>query len=84
MKILKTGEIFGEMALLEDLPRSANVIAHSDVVILEIKRDKFLNFIQQDCKNGLKIVMKLAQILSSRLREADLKLKTFVNLTQWI
>jgi len=82
--ILKTGDIFGEMALLEDLPRSATIIAHSDVVILEINREKFLNFLRQDSKNGLKIVLKLAQILSSRLREADLKLKTLVNLTQWI
>jgi CRP/FNR family transcriptional regulator len=84
LKVLKTGDVFGEMALLEDLPRSATIIAHSDVVILEIKREKFLNFLDQDNKNGLKIVLKLAQILSSRLREADLKLKTFVDLTQWI
>jgi CRP-like cAMP-binding protein len=84
LKVLKTGDVFGEMALLEDLPRSATIIAHSDVLILEITRDKFLKFLQQDNKNGLKIVLKLAQILSARLREADLKLKTFVNLTQWI
>ena len=84
LKVLKTGEVFGEMALLEDLPRSATVVAHTDAIILAIDRKNFIKFIEQDCKNGIKIVLKLAQTLSSRLREADMKLKTFVNLTQWI
>ena len=84
LKVLKTGEVFGEMALLEELPRSATVVAHTDVIILSIERRNFIKFIEQDSKNGIKIVLRLAQTLSSRLREADMKLKTFVNLTQWI
>jgi len=84
LKVLKTGEVFGEMALLEELPRSATAIAHTDVIILSISRTHFLQFLDQDCHNGLKIALRLAQTLSARLREADMKLKTFVNLTQWI
>lgn len=84
LKVLRTGEIFGEMALLEDLPRSASIIAHTNVIIISIDRHNFLKFLEQDNKNGLKIMLKLAKTLSSRLREADVKLKTFVNLTQWI
>lgn len=84
LKVLRTGEIFGEMALLEELPRSATTIAHTNVIIISINRENFLHFLEKDSKNGLKIVMKLAKILSARLREADMKLKTFVNLTQWI
>lgn len=82
--ILKRGDIFGEMALIEDLPRSATTIAHSNVITLEISRADFLNFIQQDSASGVKILMRLCQILSARLRETDVKLKTFVSLTQWI
>jgi CRP/FNR family cyclic AMP-dependent transcriptional regulator len=84
LKVLRTGEIFGEMALLEDLPRSATIIAHTNVIIISINRANFLKFLDQDSKNGLKIMLKLAKTLSSRLREADVKLKTFVHLTQWI
>ncbi|MCK4943155.1 MAG: cyclic nucleotide-binding domain-containing protein, partial [Candidatus Aminicenantes bacterium] len=84
LKILHTGEVFGEMALLEDLPRSAAIIAHTNVIIISVDRFNFLKFLEQDCRNGLKIMIKLAKTLSSRLREADVKLKTFVNLTQWI
>ena len=82
--ILKEGDVFGEMALIEGLPRSATIIAHTDVIIFEISRSSFLDYLEKDCKNGILIVLKLARILSSRLRETDNKLKAFVHLTQWI
>ncbi|MCP5050275.1 MAG: cyclic nucleotide-binding domain-containing protein [bacterium] len=82
--VLKRGEIFGEMALIEDLPRSATTIAHTSVITLEISRSDFLNFINSYPDSGVKILLKLCKILSSRLRETDVKLKTFVSLAQWI
>ena len=84
LTVLKKGDFFGEMALLDELPRSATAIAHSDTFMLEISRDKFLRFIEQDTASGVKILITLARILSFRLREADVKIKAFVNLSQWI
>ncbi|HNX98065.1 MAG TPA: cyclic nucleotide-binding domain-containing protein, partial [Candidatus Aminicenantes bacterium] len=43
--ILKRGDFFGEMALLDELPRSATAIAHSDLILLEIERSSFIRFI---------------------------------------
>jgi CRP-like cAMP-binding protein len=82
--ILKKGDVFGEMAMLEDLPRSATTIAHTSVISLEISRDDFLNYIHKNSENGVKILLKLSRILSSRLRETDVKLKTFVSLSRWL
>lgn len=82
--VLKKGDVFGEMALLEDQPRSATTIAHTNVICLEISRDDFLNFITTDPISGVRILLKLCKTLSSRLRDTDVKLKTFVSLTQWI
>ena len=82
--VLKKGDLFGEMGLLEDLPRSASVIAHSNVVMLEIDRENFLDFITKESEAGVKILLKLSMILSSRLRETDTKLKTFISLTMWL
>ena len=82
--ILKKGDLFGEMALVEDLPRSAVAIAHTNVIVLEISREKFMQFIDENPKSGVNILIKLAKILSSRLRETDTKLKAFVSLTKWI
>ena len=82
--VLKKGDVFGEMALLDDMPRSATAIANTNVIIFEIQREKFLNFIENNKEAGVKILMKLAKILSSRLRETDAKVKAFVSLTKWI
>ena len=82
--IIKKGELFGEMGLIEEMPRSATAIAHSDCVLLEINRDKFVDFIDNDPSNGIKILWKLTKTLSSRLRETDNKLKTFISLSKWI
>jgi CRP-like cAMP-binding protein len=82
--VLKRGDIFGEMALIEDRPRSATTIAHTNVITLEISRADFLEFILKDTESGVKVLLKLCKILSSRLRETDVKLKTFVSLAQWI
>ncbi len=82
--VLKKGDLFGEMGLLEDLPRSATVIAHSNVVMLEIARIDFLEFLKTESEAGVKILLRLSKILSSRLRETDTKLKTFISLTKWL
>jgi CRP-like cAMP-binding protein len=82
--VLKEGDVFGEMALIDDLPRSATTIAHTNVIIFEISRANFLNFIKNDCDSGVRILLRLAKILSARLRETDNKLKAFINLSQWI
>ena len=82
--VLKKGDVFGEMALLDDMPRSATAIANTNVIIFEIQRGRFLNFIETNKGAGVKILMKLAKILSSRLRETDAKVKAFVSLTKWI
>ena len=39
--ILHPGELFGEMAILEEAPRSASAIALDDVVLLEFNRANF-------------------------------------------
>jgi CRP/FNR family cyclic AMP-dependent transcriptional regulator len=84
LTVLKKGDFFGEMALLEDLPRSATAIAHSDIFMLEIGRERFLHFVEKDAASGVKILLTLARNLSARLRDADSKIKAFVNLSQWI
>ncbi len=82
--IMKKGDFIGEMALLEELPRSATVVAHTDTFLLEITRERFMRFLETDPDSGVRILLQLARSLSARLREADTKIKTFVNLTQWI
>ena len=63
----KPGEIVGEMALLEDQPRSASIIAVEPVRLLSIKRDDFQRLLDTNPGVG----RSLLDILSARLRAAD-------------
>jgi signal transduction histidine kinase len=61
------GEVIGEMALLEDRPRSASIVAVEKVSLLEISRDNFEIFLSNNTDLGLNIL----GTLSARLRAAD-------------
>ena len=61
------GEIIGEMALLEDQPRSASVIALEDLRTLRIRREDFEEWLSMNPTMGLSIL----GTLSARLRASD-------------
>jgi CRP-like cAMP-binding protein len=44
-KILGPFEYFGEVALLSEVPRTADVVAETEVLVYTIEKDKFLSFI---------------------------------------
>lgn len=83
LAILSEGSLFGEMALLEALPRSATALAHTPVEVLEIHRRDFLAFLQAHPHGGVRVLLSLCRLLSSRLRETDVKLRAFVSLSRW-
>ena len=59
------GEVFGEMAVLEDKPRSASATAARDSVVYFIPRDEMLKLVE----SSPPLAMALLQEISSRLRE---------------
>jgi CRP/FNR family transcriptional regulator, cyclic AMP receptor protein len=61
------GEVLGEMALLDDLPRSANVIAVDDVTAVLLPVWEFRAALRSNPEIGL----KLLSVLSHRLRNAQ-------------
>jgi diguanylate cyclase (GGDEF)-like protein len=62
-----TGDTIGEMALLENRPRSATVIALEPVSLWKLERDTFHQFLTENPALSL----TLMSILSGRIREAD-------------
>lgn len=58
------GETVGEMSLFDQAPRSAGVVALSDVALLELKRDAFLKLLNERPDVALLVIRGI----SSRLR----------------
>lgn len=69
---LGPGAFFGEMAVLDNGPRTADVIAESPVSTLSLSAWDFKDVVQ----NHPSIAVKVLQEMSSRLREADSSLTT--------
>ncbi len=65
------GVCFGEMALLENEARSATVTALTDCSLLELHQQEFLALIRENPQMGLKILLRLAQMLSRHLRKSN-------------
>ena len=70
---LGTGQIIGEMALLDQGPRSASIRATSEPTIVQvIGRKDFENLCQQDTNIGYMVMRNLAADLSFKLRHRNL------------
>ena len=61
------GSVIGEMALLDDLPRSATVTAVTDVTALLLPVWEFRTVV----RNHPEIALKMMAVLSRRLRKAE-------------
>lgn len=80
MAILNAGDVFGEMALLDEAPRSADATAHEPCKLLSIPRDGFedLLFLHKDL--AYEVLWNVIRTLIRRLRETNDKL-TFLSVT---
>ena len=67
LSVLAPGSFFGEMALLDDEPRSAHVIAMTATTVLQLRRDDF----RARLRSSPDLSIALLRELSRRLRRAD-------------
>lgn len=71
---LEKGDFFGEMAVMEDAPRTADAIAQTNVTLLAINGSRFDQMIRKNPEIAIRIIRKY----SRRLREANKLLETLV------
>ena len=62
---LKAGELFGEMGILDNAPRSTSARARGSVTVKAIPRDEFLAQVEADPNTALKVMTKLARRMRS-------------------
>jgi len=80
LAVLGPGEVFGEMALLDEAPRSADARVHERCRLLAIPKDGFddLLFLHKDL--AYEVLWSVVRMLVSRLRETTDKL-TFLSVS---
>jgi CRP/FNR family transcriptional regulator, cyclic AMP receptor protein len=62
---LKENDIFGEMGLIDDLPRSATAIAHENSIVHVLDKETFESL----SKKNPDALMPIMKVLTFRLRE---------------
>jgi CRP-like cAMP-binding protein len=67
LAVLKQGDIFGELAIIDKFPRSANAVALTDSVVLAVNSSAFESVILES-KDFTKKIIKL---LSTRIRRTN-------------
>lgn len=67
LAVLGPGDFFGELALIDDEPRSAHVIAMEDARLLVLRRDDF----HRALETHPRMALGMLRTLSRRLRRAD-------------
>jgi CRP/FNR family transcriptional regulator, cyclic AMP receptor protein len=75
LAVLDRGDFFGEMALIDEMPRSADAKAHErDATVLSIDRATLNEILSMDPHASLQFLNLLCRMISRRLREINDKI----------
>jgi len=72
LRILKSGDSFGEVALIGNFPRTASVMTITDCVVAAFSREKYLSFLEQHPE----ILLALARTLANLVRDTTEELSS--------
>lgn len=80
LAVLAAGSAFGEMALIDEVPRSADAIVHEDTRLLVLSKEAMqdLLFLHKDL--AYEILWNIVRVLSTRLRQTNDKM-TFMSVS---
>lgn len=74
LAVLEKGAAFGEMALIDAFPRSADAKAHETCEVLSITKEDFEELLLLNRDLASEILWNFVRMLSSRLRETNDKM----------
>ena len=80
LAVLRAGTYFGEMALIDEFPRSADARAHEECRLFVIRKDDLADLLFVDRDLAYDLLWSFVRTLSSRLRETNDKM-TFLAVT---
>ena len=69
LAVLKKGDIFGEMAMLEDKPRAATAEVYEDCTLLSVNQSNFTNLINEQPEMVIRLTTLMAERIWFRYRQ---------------
>lgn len=73
--LLHEGEFFGELALLDESPRSASAIAQESAKILGLFRPDLFDLLERKPRVGNKFLFQLALVVGERLKNSNAEMQ---------
>jgi CRP-like cAMP-binding protein len=71
---IQGGELFGELVLFDDEPRSASVVAVTNAKVIAIDGNKLMDFLEREPVLGIKFLKQLMTKMVGRLRHTNSKI----------
>jgi CRP-like cAMP-binding protein len=69
LAVLKPGDIFGEMAILENIPRNATAIAYGEGELLSVSKNNFGIMVKKNPQLGTKLITLLSERIWKAYRQ---------------
>ena len=79
---LEKGDFFGEMAVLESVPRTADAIAATDVRALVINGARFDEMLRKNPEVAVRIIRKYSKRLREAMKEGPMQLEGIVEVDE--
>ena len=83
LAILEANAFFGEMALIDYLPRAADAIANADAEVFFIPLSELRALLEAHPQMAGKVLFALCEVLTQRLRETNDRFMSVFTLAQW-
>jgi CRP/FNR family transcriptional regulator, cyclic AMP receptor protein len=83
LAVLRPGQFFGDMSLIDARPRSADAIAHEDCVLYSIDRSAFTTLLQVNAALAVDVLFQFMRSLCTRLRDNNEKIRAINTMAMW-
>lgn len=84
LAVLSGGEFFGEMAVIEEKPRTAQARAFAPVVLYELGHKEFFDFIKESPETGIPFLTEITKVVLRRLQNTSNELTMVFDLSKFI
>lgn len=82
MNVIGPGTLIGEISLVDGLPRSANAVATTDMLLATLSRASLSKLLVEHPDVASKVMLAIARRLSALVRESNNKLRSYARLVE--